>query len=65
MYFDFPNPSLSSYQKYEGVHFQLGSQIKLLMINLFATVKYTFLFTARNTHIKSFPSINIGIGWGI
>ena len=42
MYFDFPNPSLSSYQKYEGVHFQLGSQIKLLMMNLFATAKYTF-----------------------
>ena len=45
--FDFPNPSLSSYQKYEGVHFQLGSQIKLLMMNLFATAKYNFLFTAR------------------
>ena len=65
MYFDFPNPPLSSYLKYEGVHFQLGSQMKLLMMNLFATAKYTFLFTARNTHMKSFPSINIGIGWGI
>ena len=65
MYFDFPNPSDSSYLKYEGVHFQLGSQIKLLMMNLFATAKYTFLFSARNSNMKSFPSINIGIGWGI
>ena len=48
-----------------GIHIQAGIQGSILMLNLFANAKYTFILEDNNSKIESFPGINIGIAYGI
>jgi len=48
-----------------GIHLQAGLQGSILMLNLFANAKYTFIFNQEESSIKSFPGLSIGIAYGI
>ena len=48
-----------------GIHIQAGLQGSILMLNLFANAKYTFIFNQEESSIKSFPGLSIGIAYGI
>ena len=51
-------------QNSSGLHIQFGFQGKILMFNIFANAKYTFI-TDTNNSIDSFPGYSIGFAYGI
>jgi len=50
--------------KSTGLHIQAGIQGKLLMANVFANAKYTFILNDEQSSIKSFPGLTIGLAYG-
>lgn len=48
-----------------GLHIQCGVQAKILILNIFANVKYTFILTDDNDSIQSFPGVTIGVAYGL
>ena len=48
-----------------GLHIQCGVQAKILMLNIFANVKYTFILKDDNDSIQSFPGGTIGVAYGL
>ena len=48
-----------------GVHIQASIQGSILMLNLFANAKYTFILEDNDSKIESFPGVSIGIAYGI
>jgi len=48
-----------------GLHIQCGIQAKILMLNIFANAKYTFILKDDNDSIQSFPGGTIGVAYGL
>ena len=48
-----------------GLHIQAGVQGKLLILNVFANARYTFILNDEQSSIKSFPGLTIGVAYGI
>ena len=51
--------------KSTGLHLQAGVQGKLLILNVFANARYTFILNDEQSSIKSFPGLTIGVAYGI
>ena len=51
--------------KSTGLHIQAGLQGKILMFNLFANARYTFIINDDSSSIKNFPGLTIGVAYGI
>jgi len=47
-----------------GMHIQTGVQGKLLMLNVFANARYTFIIDEEENSIASFPGLTIGMAYG-
>ncbi|MDC0145381.1 hypothetical protein OAI93_02160 [bacterium] len=47
-----------------GMHIQTGVQGKLLMLNVFANARYTFIIDEEANSIASFPGLTIGMAYG-
>ena len=50
--------------KANGVHIQAGIQGKILLFNLFANARYTFIVNDDDSSIKNFPGLTIGMAYG-
>ena len=50
--------------KSTGAHIQAGIQGKILIFNLFANAKYTFIIDDEKNSIESFPGLTIGMAYG-
>ena len=50
--------------KSTGAHIQAGIQGKILIFNLFANAKYTFIIDDAKNSIESFPGLTIGMAYG-
>lgn len=48
-----------------GLHIQCGVQAKILMLNIFANAKYTFILQDDNDSIQSFSGVAIGVAYGL
>ena len=50
--------------KSNGLHIQAGIQGKILIFNLFANARYTFIINDDGNSIENFPGITVGMAYG-